>query len=54
MRVYADNKHFPKNSSFFHNFIYLLNQANDVYVKIYATAQVTMFYVFKSKNKYSP
>jgi hypothetical protein len=21
LRVYADNKHFPKNSSFFHNFI---------------------------------
>jgi hypothetical protein len=21
LRVYADNKHFPKNTSFFHNFI---------------------------------
>jgi hypothetical protein len=26
------------------------NQTNDVYVKIYETAQLTMF--FKSKNKY--
>jgi hypothetical protein len=30
LRVYADNKHFPKNS----------------YVKIYETAQLTMFNVF--------
>jgi uncharacterized membrane protein YGL010W len=21
LQIYADNKHFPKNSSFFHNFI---------------------------------
>jgi hypothetical protein len=43
LRIYADNKHFPKNSSFLQNFF---NQANDVYVKIYETAQLTMFYVF--------
>jgi hypothetical protein len=28
------------------------NPANDVYVTIYDTAQLTMFYVFKSKNKH--
>jgi hypothetical protein len=37
LRVYPDNKDFPKNSSFFHIFF---NQANDVYLKIYETAQV--------------
>jgi HKD family nuclease len=42
LRVYAD-KYFPKNSSFFHN---LFKRANNVYVKIYETAQLTMFYVF--------
>jgi hypothetical protein len=36
LRVYADNKYFPKNSSFFHNFI--LPSEDDVYVKIYETA----------------
>jgi hypothetical protein len=41
LRVYADNKIFPKNS-----FTILFNQANDVYVKIYETAQPTMFHVF--------
>jgi hypothetical protein len=46
--VYADNKHFPKNSSFFHNFIY---KANFVYIKIYETALCFIF--FKSKNKYA-
>jgi hypothetical protein len=34
LRVYADNKHFPKNS----------------YVKIYETAQLTMFNVFQVKK----
>jgi hypothetical protein len=32
--VYADSKHFPKNSSFF---TISFDQANDVYVKIYET-----------------
>jgi hypothetical protein len=39
LRVYADNKHFPKNSSFF--FTISFNHSNDVYVKIYETAQLT-------------
>jgi hypothetical protein len=41
VHVYADIKIFTIS----------FNQANDVYVKIYETAQLTMFYVFKSKNK---
>jgi hypothetical protein len=47
LRVYADNKHFPKNSTV------SFNQANDVYVKIYETAQLTMFYVFLIKEQIS-
>jgi hypothetical protein len=46
--VYADNKHFPKNSSFFHNFII---HANDVYVKIYETAQLTVRFMFSKLKK---
>jgi hypothetical protein len=42
VRVYKDNKRFPKNSQFHFSF----NQENDVYVKIYETAQLTMFHVF--------
>jgi hypothetical protein len=42
--VYADSKDFPKNSSFFHTIKF--NQAKDVCVNIYETAQLTMFYVF--------
>jgi hypothetical protein len=34
---------FPKTLRFF---TILFNQANDVYVKIYETAQLTTFYVF--------
>jgi hypothetical protein len=34
---------FPKSLRFF---TISFNQANDVYVKIYETAQLTMFYVF--------
>jgi hypothetical protein len=47
LRVYADNKRFPKTPSI------TFNQANDVYVKIYETAQLTMFYVFKIKQQIS-
>jgi hypothetical protein len=47
LRVYADNKHFPKNSSFW---TISFNQANDVYVKIYDIAQLTMFYVFLNQK----
>jgi hypothetical protein len=46
--VYADNKHFSKNSRFF---TISFNQANDVYVKIYETAQLTKFYVFLNKKQ---
>jgi hypothetical protein len=35
---------FPPN--FFRFFTISFKQANDVYVKIYETAQLTMFYVF--------
>jgi hypothetical protein len=41
LRVYAD--FFTKTLRFF---TISFNQANDVYVKIYETAQLTMFYVF--------
>jgi hypothetical protein len=47
LRVYADNKRFPKTLSI------SFNQANDVYVKIYETTQLTMFYVFKIKQQIS-
>jgi hypothetical protein len=40
---------FPKTLRFF---TISFNQANDVYVKIYKTEELTMFYVSKSKNKY--
>jgi hypothetical protein len=43
LRVYADNK--PKNSQK-RFFTISLNQANDVYVKIYETAKPTIFYIF--------
>jgi hypothetical protein len=36
----------------FHMSQQTFNQANDVYIKIYETVQQTMFYVFKSINKY--
>jgi hypothetical protein len=42
LRVYAVNRHFPKNLRFF---TISFNQVNDVYLKIYETAQLTMFYV---------
>jgi hypothetical protein len=42
-----DNKHFPKNSWFF---TILFNQANDVYVKIYATAQLCVLCILNLKN----
>jgi hypothetical protein len=42
LRIYADNK--QKQKLFV--FTISLNQTNDVYVKIYETAQVTLFYVF--------
>jgi hypothetical protein len=41
---------FPKNLGLF---TILFNQGNDVYVKIYETAQLTMFYVFKIKKQIS-
>jgi hypothetical protein len=49
LRVYADNKHFPKNFVFSVSFI----QASDVYVKSYETAQLTMSYVFLIKKQIS-
>jgi hypothetical protein len=49
LRVYADNKHFPKNF----NFKISINQANDAYAKIYETAQLTMFYVFLIEKQIS-
>jgi hypothetical protein len=41
---------FPKTLPFFTN---SFNKANDVYVKIYETAQLTMFYVFDSVGSIS-
>jgi hypothetical protein len=41
-------KIFPKTLSFF---TILFNQANDIYVKIYETAQLTMFYAFLIKKQ---
>jgi hypothetical protein len=38
---------FPKTLPFF---TILFNQANDVYVKIYETTQLNMFYVFLNKK----
>jgi hypothetical protein len=50
LQVYADNEHFLKTLLFSTiSFI----QANDVYVKIYKTAQLTMFYIFKIKKQMS-
>jgi hypothetical protein len=39
---------FPKSLCFF---TISFNQANDVYVKTYETAQLTMFYVFQIKKQ---
>jgi hypothetical protein len=39
---------FPKS---FRLFTISFNQANDVYVKIYQTAQLTIFYVFYIKKQ---
>jgi hypothetical protein len=47
LRVYADNKYFPKNSSFL---TISFNQANDVYVKIYETAQLTVLGFLNQKT----
>jgi hypothetical protein len=41
-------KIFPKTLGFF---TILFNQANDIYVKIYETAQLTMFYAFLIKKQ---
>jgi hypothetical protein len=43
LRVYADNIFFPKT---LRSFAISFNQANDVYVNIYETAQLPMFYIF--------
>jgi hypothetical protein len=43
LRVYAHNKNFPKTLRFY---TISFNHENDVYVKIYETTQLTMFYVF--------
>jgi hypothetical protein len=42
--IYGEFNKNAKNSSFF--FTISFNQGNDVYVKIYETAQLTRFYVF--------
>jgi hypothetical protein len=41
LHVYADKNIFPKTIRFF---TISFNQANGVYVKIFATAQLTMFF----------
>jgi hypothetical protein len=49
LRVYPDNEDFPKNSSFFH--IFFFDQANDVYVEIYETAQGATYVLCFSNQK---
>jgi hypothetical protein len=46
LRLYA-GKHFFKTLRFF---TISFNQANAVYVKMYETAQLTLFYVFLNKT----
>jgi hypothetical protein len=47
LRIYASSKHFPKNLRFS---TVSFNQANDVYVKIYETAQLRFCFLNQKRK----